>query len=398
MTDENLHINPGMYVMNVRAIGCCFLLSLGLSLHAADNPIPGPAYVGSSDPGGDQFFRVNGNGRFATVGQSLGNDLVIGNTSSYATGMRIYNAHYRANNYWLIGNDSLGGLSFNQNGSDLVWMGRGGTTDMIFNGGKAFFPNALLGVGVVNPTARISIADAGNQTLRVGITDNRSNAVVQILESLSVTARSKSGESGVVAGDVDYYGNGVGTTWAGTLIKYYGTARSDTLYGVPNAGSGMLLGQNVSRLNIAVNGVSPINMINATGVCLTVAGSGNIGIGVENPTSRLAVKGTISASEVRVMANPADYVFADDYVLRPLNVVEAHIKEKRHLPGVPSAQEQMQSGSVAISEMQRLHLEKIEELTLYAIEADRRADAMAKQVQLLEQRLMRLEAGLGQQK
>ena len=97
---------------------------------------------------------------------------------------------------------------------------------------------------------------------------------------------------------------------------------------------------------------------------------GNVGIGVANPTSKLAVAGTITASEVKVVANPADYVFAESYSLRSLDDVERHVKEKKHLPGYPSAQEQEKAGHIPLGEIQRLHLEKIEELTLYAIEAN----------------------------
>ncbi len=123
----------------------------------------------------------------------------------------------------------------------------------------------------------------------------------------------------------------------------------------------------------------------------SITSSGNVGIGVQNPTSKLAVNGTISASEVKVTANPADYVFADDYKLRPLSEVEQHVREKRHLPGIPSAKEQLDAGNIAVADMQRRHLEKIEELTLYAIEADKKIAALERQVANQDQQMAEIK-------
>ncbi|HYC72024.1 MAG TPA: hypothetical protein VEB66_12500, partial [Opitutaceae bacterium] len=66
--------------------------------------------------------------------------------------------------------------------------------------------------------------------------------------------------------------------------------------------------------------------------------SGNVGIGTFSPSHKLAVNGTIRAKEVLVETTGwSDHVFADDYRLAPLEEVEAHIRAKKHLPGIPSA-------------------------------------------------------------
>ena len=64
--------------------------------------------------------------------------------------------------------------------------------------------------------------------------------------------------------------------------------------------------------------------------------------------------------------NAADYVFEPDYNLRSLSEVEEFIKENKHLPDVPSADEYRANGA-NLSEMNNLLLQKIEELTLYMI-------------------------------
>ena len=98
-------------------------------------------------------------------------------------------------------------------------------------------------------------------------------------------------------------------------------------------------------------------------------GSGNVGIGTTNPDKKLTVAGTIHAEEVIVDASvpQPDYVFEEDYDLRSLEEVETFIQANKHLPGIPSASEVEDKGLNA-GEMQAKLLEKIEELTLYAIE------------------------------
>ena len=62
-----------------------------------------------------------------------------------------------------------------------------------------------------------------------------------------------------------------------------------------------------------------------------------------------------------------DYVFQADYPLPSLDEVEQYIKEKKHLPDIPSAAEVNEKG-LDIKQMMTGQLRKIEELTLYLIE------------------------------
>jgi len=68
----------------------------------------------------------------------------------------------------------------------------------------------------------------------------------------------------------------------------------------------------------------------------------------------------------------ADYVFADDYELMPIDALEAYINEHKHLPGVPSSEEVKREG-IDVAEMNKILLEKIEELTLRVIELEKEA-------------------------
>ncbi|TKG87812.1 hypothetical protein EYV94_27960 [Puteibacter caeruleilacunae] len=94
---------------------------------------------------------------------------------------------------------------------------------------------------------------------------------------------------------------------------------------------------------------------------------GRIGMGTSEPRCKLDVVGTIRAEEIKVALNEApDYVFEDDYKLKSLEEVEEYVKEHRHLPGIASAKE-MEKEGVGLAEMNKLLLEKVEELTLYSI-------------------------------
>jgi len=86
----------------------------------------------------------------------------------------------------------------------------------------------------------------------------------------------------------------------------------------------------------------------------------------------LYVNGKIIGQQLELKTDVwADYVFKDDYELKPLSVVEKHIIENGHLPGIIPEVEALNKG-VNVGDMQVKLLEKIEELTLYIIEQDKR--------------------------
>ncbi|SDP94751.1 hypothetical protein SAMN05428975_3989 [Mucilaginibacter sp. OK268] len=98
--------------------------------------------------------------------------------------------------------------------------------------------------------------------------------------------------------------------------------------------------------------------------------NGNVGIGTTNPQNKLDVNGTIHSQAVKIdLVGWNDYVFKKDYQLRTLQDVKAYIDQNQHLPEIPSQQEMIKKG-LDVSEMSKLHMKKIEELTLYLIEKD----------------------------
>ncbi len=112
--------------------------------------------------------------------------------------------------------------------------------------------------------------------------------------------------------------------------------------------------------------------------------SGNVAIGRTNvpDTYRLAVDGKIRTREVRVDQDTwADYVFKEGYQLPTLKEVQRHIEEKGHLPSIPSSAEVTENG-IQLGEMNRLLLQKIEELTLYVLKQQEEIDLLKKALDL----------------
>ena len=108
--------------------------------------------------------------------------------------------------------------------------------------------------------------------------------------------------------------------------------------------------------------------------------TGNIGIGTSSPGShKLAVEGTIGARKVKVTSVTPwpDYVFAKDYKLPSIHSIEKYIEEHQHLPGIPSAEIVAKEG-IDLGEMNAKLLEKIEQLTLYIVEINKRLEVLEK--------------------
>lgn len=98
---------------------------------------------------------------------------------------------------------------------------------------------------------------------------------------------------------------------------------------------------------------------------------------------RVLNSGTVYATEYYAMLKTdfptyPDYVFGEAYELMPLSALKSFIEEHKHLPNIPSAQEMHEEGVVNLGEMNRLYLEKIEELTLYILQLEERISDLEK--------------------
>ncbi len=242
-----------------------------------------------------------------------------------------------------------------------------------------------VGIGVTNPTAKLEIVNngSGNASLRVGITSNRANMNTQLNSSLAVVANNSSSIAinGAVAWD--HYNNGTSPSFAGTFIQHFGTAITGNQYGIPAANQGTLVFQNVANGVIGSNGasifISPANVFSTV-----FSSNGSVGIGTTATGSfKLAVEGKIGAREIQVTQTTPwpDYVFAPTYKLKPLSEVENFVKLFQHLPDVPSADDT--KDGVELGKMNIILLQKVEELTLYLIEINKKVEQLESQNQML---------------
>jgi len=120
---------------------------------------------------------------------------------------------------------------------------------------------------------------------------------------------------------------------------------------------------------------------------LRILGNGNVGIGINNPNNKLDVNGIIHSKEVKVdMSGWSDFVFKKEYNLPTLEEVEKHLIAKGHLENIPSEQEVLKNG-INLGEMNAKLLQKIEELTLYVIEQNKKIDKQNEKIMSLEKKL-----------
>ena len=112
---------------------------------------------------------------------------------------------------------------------------------------------------------------------------------------------------------------------------------------------------------------------------IIIHSTGEVGIGTATTKTgyRLSVDGKVAAEELLIedSGNWPDYVFEDGYELMSLEQLEESIQQNNHLPGMPTAVEVEENG-FSVGEMQKILLEKLEELTLYTIEQEKRINAL----------------------
>ena len=100
--------------------------------------------------------------------------------------------------------------------------------------------------------------------------------------------------------------------------------------------------------------------------------NGNVGIGTLTPDSKLSVNGNIRAREIKVETSGwPDYVFETDFSLPSLADTERFINKHGHLPDVPKAAE-VEANGVSLGEMNKILLQKIEEITLHLIDMEKK--------------------------
>jgi response regulator of citrate/malate metabolism len=105
------------------------------------------------------------------------------------------------------------------------------------------------------------------------------------------------------------------------------------------------------------------------------------------------VAGSVIAESVTVKlhTNWPDYVFKPTYQLKLLSEVKTYIDQNHHLPDMPSEKEIADKG-LDLGEMNKLLTKKVEELTLYLIEKDKKDQDQQKEIDELKKQVQNIIA------
>lgn len=212
----------------------------------------------------------------------------------------------------------------------------------------------LCGHGI---TARIGMT---NTTTGSGIYDG---AELRMSEKIFVINNQESdGALNISVGSAKLYLDGANNRiWAGSAggqaINNQYSAFNFYSPNTTNAMSIKATGASAHGLSIQTN--TTANAIQVFGATLTrsfkVTGAGEV----------FARKYTTTLNSI------PDYVFEPNYKLMPLNELKDYVLKNKHLPNIPSAKEYAEK-DVDLGELNRLLLEKVEELTLYILQQEER--------------------------
>jgi hypothetical protein len=286
--------------------------------------------------------------------------------------------------------NDTGRLIFRTNGTDRMYVGANGN----------------VGIAVPSPQSRLHIGSGGDAGLSANgylMLGNETGENI-VFDNNEILARNN-GAAAILflarEGSTVQLGNGTPAT--GT--KLHISTGSDV--GLTDALSGYLMIGAQAGSNIVVdnNEVQARNNGAAANLFLQ-AGGGNVRIGDGDFLSshRLGVAGDVVVTGnlrvgttplpngysfgvdgrmlctevlVRLVPNWPDYVFDERHRLPDLNEVQQFIKENKRLPGIPSAAD-IEKNGLRIGEMQKMQMEKIEELTLYILELKKEIDTLKK--------------------
>jgi len=275
---------------------------------------------------GSMAMSINNTGSFnSALGCSAG-QLYSNNMYSVYLGAYSKSQADNQTNQIVIGYNAIG------NGSNTVTLGNDNITGTILKGN--------VGIGTATPTQALNVVG------RIGVSPSGTGSDEGYNGGLMITKPQASGQY-------------INLIRSGIVPWSIGTVYNSSTFAI-GIGKSPDAGFTAPFFNIDTNG--------------------NVGIGTTIPDSKLTVNGKIHATEVVVDVNiPADYVFNSTYKLMPLHEVEQYVNINSHLPQIPSADEIKKNG-MSMGEMQNKLLQKIEELTLYIIDQQKKIEVLEQKV------------------
>jgi len=363
--------------------------------------------------GGDQFWMPNGSDIFFT-----GGDVSINNTDAdgYALNVQKYSTTKSA----------VRGA--NQNSSNLYCEGQLGLLNFSYTGNPMSLPvdvsnvgvfgmkpnNGLNGAAVYGWNKDDNILNYGGVFVADGNSSNTNYAIYAKADSATsnyaayfdgrvkivgnddfdktsdlvvatVTHNSYADTRAVSGISMPQEGYGIGVYgkggWKGVMgeVTSSGTFTSYGVYGSASGSSGTRVGV------FGTAGGGSTNWAGYFSGDMYISSDLRIGTTTQATGYSLSVNGKIACEEVLVEDNGSwpDYVFNDNYDLMNLDELEQSINENNHLPGLPSAIEVKEDG-FELAGMQKLVLQKVEELTLYTIEQGKMINLLKEEIKSLK--------------
>ena len=228
--------------------------------------------------------------------------------------------------------------------------GSGGTNQ----GGQNTFIGHQAGDGATSAESNVAIGDNSGRNLSTGT----SNVFV--------------GQYSGNAGNTNY---GI---YIGNLATATDGASNEIVIGKNAIGKGSntaLIGDdNITDIYMSEDVGAKVHTGDVSGSAISTGSFGRI----ETP-GVISASGTIFASTFNddgQNLNVPDYVFDGQYKLRTINQLETFVSESKHLPGVPSTNDKQEWSTYSMGDRDMILLEKIEELSLYVIELNKRIEKL----------------------
>jgi hypothetical protein len=351
---------------------------------------PGNDFIGTTDnqplvfkTNNQEWIKLTTTGRviFQNIDGGLGwnNNLFLGGGNDTATGLAntALGLGSLTSQSTGVGNSAFG-VNAGRNISTASSNTAIGTNTMmngnIGNANTAVGGNALSGPGTLTENTAIGMASMARYT--ASSTDNAS------------------GNTALGFGSLAYIFNGIGNVGLGKR------SMGGLLSGVNNIAIGNMTADNLvgGSNNVYIGDVKAFSTSSNNELNINkwiVGNNGTIGIGqftnqlpadgvaADGEKYKLFVKDGIKTEKIKVdiaASNGwADYVFEKNYKLMPLNELDNFINKNGHLPEVPTTKEAIEKG-IELKEMNILLLKKIEELTLYTIEQQKRIETLEKKM------------------